>query len=83
MSEFSYQYQTYDQRNNIIYIECSLEYEEREFGSWEYGLQIEPDYPSSTILLDAKIGDVSIYALLDGDTILKIETKAQSYIEEH
>ena len=81
MGEFSYQYQTKDQHNNVIYIECSLEYEEREFGSWQEGLQVEPDYPSSTILLDAKIRDVSIYNLLDEDTILKIETKAQAYIE--
>ena len=81
MSEFSYQYQTKDQHNNVIYIECSLEYEEREFGSWEDGVQVEPDYPAITILLDAKIGDVSIYNLLDEDTILKIETKAQAYIE--
>lgn len=82
MSEFSYQYQTKDKHNNIIYIECSLEYEEREFGSWQNGLQIEPDYPANTILLDAKIGDVSIYNFLDEGTILKIETKAQAYIEE-
>ena len=82
MSEFSYQYQTKDQHNNVIYIECSLEYEEGEFGSWEDGVQVEPDYPASTILLDAKIRDVSIYNFLDEDTILKIETKAQAYIEE-
>lgn len=82
MSEFYYSYQTKDQHNNVIYIECSLEYEEREFGSWQNGLQIEPDYPANTILLDAKIGDVSIYNFLDEGTILKIETKAQAYIEE-
>ena len=82
MSEFSYLYQTYDQHNNVIYIECSLEYEEREFGSWQDGLQVEPNYTANTILLDAKIRDVSIYNLLDDDTILKIETKAQAYIEE-
>ena len=82
MSEFYYSYQTKDQHNNVIYIECSLEYEEGEFGSRQDSLQIEPDYPSNTILLDAKIRDVSIYNLLDEDTILKIETKAQAYIEE-
>ena len=82
MSEFYYQYQTKDQHNNVIYIECSLEYEEREFGSWQDSLQLEPDYTASTILLDAKIKDVSIYNLLDEDTILKIENKAQAYIEE-
>ena len=82
MSEFYYNYQTYDQYNNVISLQCQLEYEKREFGSQEDGVQVEPDYPANTILLDAKIKDVSIYNLLDEDTILKIETKAQAYIEE-
>lgn len=82
MSGFYYNYQTYDQYNNVISLQCHLEYEEREFSSWQDGVQMEPDYPASTTLLDAKIRDVSIYNLLDEDTILKIETKAQAYIEE-
>ena len=83
MSEVTYTYQTKDQNNNVIYVECSLEYEELEVGSWSNGLQVEPNYPVSMLLLDAWIKGVSIYSLLSDDTILDIETKALAYREEY
>ena len=82
MSEVLYTYQTKDQHNNVIYIDCSLEYEEPEFGSWSNGLQMEPNYPASILLLDAKVKGVSIYNLLSESIILEIETEALAYTEE-
>ena len=57
-------------------LNCELEYEPAEKGSWEGGLQVEPNYPACMTLYNAYINAIDVVDLLSGQTILDIETAA-------
>ena len=57
-------------------LDCRLEYEPPEKGSWEDGMQIEPDYPANMALYNAFINDIDVVDLLSEDTIRDIEIAA-------
>ena len=59
-------------------LECELEYETAERGSRERGtgLQLEPDFHASAILITAKLNGIDIFDLLHDDLVKMIEAKA-------
>jgi len=84
--EFQYTYEYKASSNSKISLECTLEYEPEELGSWCDGLQQEPNYPAQVILYIAFITDINntscdIFAILNEFTIEDIEKKAQKYYE--
>ena len=65
---------TYDYEG--ILIDCLLEYTPAVTGARERGmggLPLEPDYPASTELLEARVGNIDILPLLRPKTIEDIE----------
>ena len=81
--EFQYTY-TYEYKassNSKISLECTLEYEPEELGSWSDGLQQEPNYPAQVILYTAFVGSCDVFDMLNEFTIEDIEKKAQKYYE--
>lgn len=61
---------------------CHLEYEPAERGSYQHGLQMEPDYPAQATLIACYVRDVNVYELLDGDKVDQIEICAARDLEE-
>jgi len=84
--EFQYTYEYKASSNSKISLECTLEYEPEELGSWADGLQQEPNYPAEVILYTAFITDSSniscdVFDMLNESIIEDIEKKAQKYYE--
>lgn len=82
MSNFFYVYTTEDHEGTPVDLLCELEYEEPEIGSRQNGLQMEPDYPASVTLVNAKIENISVYFLLSDKLIEDIEREALSKTEQ-
>ena len=62
-----------------ILIDCLLEYSPAVIGARERGmggLPLEPDYPASTELLEARVGGIDILPLLSRAQIDSIEWEA-------
>lgn len=62
-----------------ILIDCLLEYSPAVVGARERGmggLPLEPDYPASTELLEARVGGIDILPLLSRAQIDSIEWEA-------
>ena len=62
-----------------ILIDCILEYTEAVIGARERGmggLPLEPDYPASMELLEARVGGINILPLLNQRMIDDIEYEA-------
>ncbi len=62
-----------------ILIDCLLEYTEAVRGARERnsgGLPLEPDYPASTELIEARVGGIDILPLLSRAQIDSIEWEA-------
>lgn len=57
-------------------LKCELEYVPEEKGSWEDGVQMEPNYPAVMDLLSAYIDDIDVMDLLSSGAIYDIEDKA-------
>ena len=79
--EFQYTYKHKGSDNKVLNLDCTLEYEPEELGSWSDGLQQEPNYPAQVILYTAFVNDVDVFDMLNADTITDIEHKAQTYYE--
>jgi hypothetical protein len=79
--EFQYTYEYKASSNSKISLECTLEYEPEELGSWSEGLQQEPNYPAQVILYTAFVGSCDVFDMLNEFTIEDIEKKAQKYYE--
>jgi hypothetical protein len=68
---------TYDYEG--ILLDCLLEYSPAVTGARERGmggLPLEPDYPASMELLEARVGGIDILPLLRQQTIESIEHEA-------
>lgn len=57
-------------------LNCKIDYEPPERGSWQDGVQVEPDVPASVVLYEAYVDDIDIMDLLSEGTILDIEDAA-------
>lgn len=55
---------------------CALEYEAPEFGAWEDGVQMEPNYPASMTLHNAYIDGTDVVDILAESVVQDIENKA-------
>jgi len=80
--EFQYTYKHEGSDNKVLYLDCTLEYEPEELGSWSDGLQQEPNYPAQVNLYTALVDSTfDIYDMLNACTIDAIEKQAQIYYE--
>ena len=69
----------YTYQQDGILIDCLLEYTAAVTGARERnsgGLPLEPDYPASTELLEARVGGIDILPLLSRAQIDSIEWEA-------
>lgn len=57
-------------------LKCELEYEPPESGSWQDGLQMEPNYPAQMTLHNAYIDDINVADILAESVVQDIENKA-------
>lgn len=55
---------------------CHLEYEPAERGSWEGGMQMEPDYPANMTLCAAYLRGIDVSQILSSDMVEEIEVAA-------
>lgn len=76
MSEFNFTYVLKDNNNTRRTLNCTLEYTPAERGSYEDGLQMEPDYPAEAILLDVTLEGTDVYFLLSEELINEIEVES-------
>jgi len=66
---------------NDVAIECEYDYSPPERGSWEGGMQMEPDYPAYVELCTACIHNQDVLDLLNDETIKAIEDRILEEID--
>jgi len=82
-SLYLYTHEILDSANIPHYLKCELEYEAPEIGYREDGVQVEPDYPASCVLIIAELQGVDVYFLLSDELVEEIEIAASEQQEDY